>query len=206
MMNNLLKAKHWQIFLFIYGLPLFYQIMLIGSTASSSIGSNKLNTETVLKSLSFNLLFVMISILLFLYWIWCVGIGLNNKLSKELKIRTGKFKNFLIIIALYFIIILLYIWVIMNSWISNNIFHTFTDNGVSLSVFILFFLFNVLVIFCFSYSCYFVAKTLKTAELQEKGNYSNYVGDFFLIWLFPIGIWFIQPRINNLFSVLFHIK
>jgi hypothetical protein len=29
---------------------------------------------------------------------------------------------------------------------------------------------------------------------------NDYIGEFFLFWFFPIGIWFIQPRINNIVS------
>lgn len=52
--------------------------------------------------------------------------------------------------------------------------------------------------FCIFYCLYFVAKTIKTAELQRETAFSDFVGEFFLIWFFPIGIWFIQPRVNQL--------
>ena len=45
---------------------------------------------------------------------------------------------------------------------------------------------------------YFVAKTFKTAELQRKVSFSDFAGDFFLVWFLPIGIWIIQPKINRM--------
>jgi hypothetical protein len=54
--------------------------------------------------------------------------------------------------------------------------------------------------FCIFYCFYFTAKVLKTVELQKPVTFNDYAGEFFLIWFFPIGIWFIQPRINRLFN------
>lgn len=48
------------------------------------------------------------------------------------------------------------------------------------------------------YAIIFTAKILKSAELNRKASIVDYLGDIFLIWFFPIGIWIIQPRINKL--------
>ncbi len=52
--------------------------------------------------------------------------------------------------------------------------------------------------FCIFYSLYFVAKTFKTVELQRETAFSDFAGEFFLIWFYPIGIWIIQPKINKI--------
>lgn len=48
------------------------------------------------------------------------------------------------------------------------------------------------------YALIFAAKSLKSAELNRKATVSEYLGDFFLIWFFPIGIWILQPRIHKI--------
>lgn len=48
------------------------------------------------------------------------------------------------------------------------------------------------------YAMIFAAKTIKSAELNENATVSKYLGDFFLIWFFPIGIWILQPRIQKI--------
>ena len=53
---------------------------------------------------------------------------------------------------------------------------------------------------CIFYCLYFNAKALKTVEWQKPVTFSDFAGEFFLIWFFPIGIWIIQPRINQLFD------
>ena len=53
------------------------------------------------------------------------------------------------------------------------------------------------------YSVIFVAKILQTVELQKvkrEVKFSDYAGEFFALLYFPIGLWWIQPRINKIFS------
>lgn len=52
--------------------------------------------------------------------------------------------------------------------------------------------------FCIFYSLYFVAKTFKTVELQRETTFSDFAGEFFMIWFYPIGIWIIQPKVNKM--------
>jgi CDP-diglyceride synthetase len=44
----------------------------------------------------------------------------------------------------------------------------------------------------------FPARTLKSIELNRQATLREYIGDFFLIVLLPIGIWFLQPRVNKI--------
>ena len=55
---------------------------------------------------------------------------------------------------------------------------------------------HMFAMFAIFYCLYFVAKTYKTVELQRTVTFSDYAGEFFLFWFFPIGIWVIQPKIN----------
>jgi hypothetical protein len=58
---------------------------------------------------------------------------------------------------------------------------------------------HLLSMFCLFYCIYFIARALRSVELNRIVTFSDFAGDFFLIWFFPIGIWIIQPRINRLF-------
>ena len=53
--------------------------------------------------------------------------------------------------------------------------------------------------FCIFHSAYFVAKTIKIAELQRKVGFSDFLGEFFLLWFYIIGIWVLQPKVNKLY-------
>jgi len=48
--------------------------------------------------------------------------------------------------------------------------------------------------------CNFASKSLVMVETGRRAKFYDYAGPFFLMWFFPIGIWFIQPRINRLYS------
>jgi len=52
--------------------------------------------------------------------------------------------------------------------------------------------------YCIFYLMYKAAKTIKTAEVQKPVSFGDFAGEFFLLWFFPIGIWFLQPKINKL--------
>ena len=49
------------------------------------------------------------------------------------------------------------------------------------------------------YNLYFVSKSLLIAETGKSATFSEYAGEFFLLWFYPIGVWLIQPRINRLY-------
>ena len=50
------------------------------------------------------------------------------------------------------------------------------------------------------YSWYFVSKSVALAENQRPVSFADYAGYFFAIWIFPIGVWIIQPRVNQLYA------
>ena len=80
--------------------------------------------------------------------------------------------------------------------ISGVVTVTIVGPGVGLiSIFLLLHLFSM---FCMFYCLYFVAKTLKTAETQKVVGFGDFAGEFFLISLFPIGVWIVKPTINKM--------
>jgi hypothetical protein len=51
------------------------------------------------------------------------------------------------------------------------------------------------------YVLYFVAKNLVLAETGKAASCSdqNVIVTFFLFWFFPLGAWFVQPKVNRLY-------
>lgn len=59
----------------------------------------------------------------------------------------------------------------------------------------------IVVSFCIHIYCiYFVAKVLTSVEQGRETSFRDFVGDFFLFFFQPIGVWWLQPRINNIFD------
>ena len=51
--------------------------------------------------------------------------------------------------------------------------------------------------FAFLHFLIFPARILKSIEQDKKADIGECIGDFFLIVFLPIGVWFLQPRINK---------
>lgn len=51
------------------------------------------------------------------------------------------------------------------------------------------------------YTFYNVPKSIRSVELGRKVSFKECIIDFLLLFAFPIGVWFIQPRINRLYAV-----
>jgi hypothetical protein len=59
---------------------------------------------------------------------------------------------------------------------------------------------HLLALISFLYLQIFVSKNLVSAETGKSASFSAYLGTSLLIWFWPIGVWFVQPRINRLFA------
>ncbi|MEZ4777307.1 MAG: hypothetical protein R3D00_29290 [Bacteroidia bacterium] len=122
----------------------------------------------------------------FFGWFWSVAIGLQPQVPEEVKMKVNKFKVFFFTPLIY---ILLFV----------GVFSTIaTGNGRNPGIFALIVPLHLFSMFCMFYILYFVSKTIKTVELQREVSFSDFAGEFFMIWFFPIGIWIVQPKINKM--------
>jgi hypothetical protein len=87
----------------------------------------------------------------------------------------------------------------MSSIFGGIIEHNAEPSGTMVGGFIaIIFPLHFFAMFCIFYCLYFVAKTFKTVELQREVTFSDFAGEFFLFWFFPIGVWIVQPKINKM--------
>lgn len=186
MIERFLKAKHWQMFLLTVGVPMVFQFAIMGSMFAS-IGANKApNPDFLFSFMSLFAIMMLIFTGVIFGWYWSVAIGLQNVIPEEFKLSTNKFKFFLLFPLVYIFFFLAYFATAFSSGVPNPF------------VFAIIFPLHLFSMFCMFYCLYFVAKTFKTAELQRKVSFNDYAGEFFLIWFFPIGIWIVQPKINQM--------
>ena len=181
-MKKLLKAKHWQIFILTIGLPVIIEIILIPFII---IGNNPM---VILKIMPILMIFFLGGLF---GWFWAIAIHLQEKIPDDLKLKVNRFKTFLIIPIIYFVIFFVFLDFIMRGAIENG-------TGPDPVVFALIIPFHLFAMFCIFYCLYFVSKTFKTVELQRKVTFSDFAGEFFMICFFPVGIWIIQPKINKM--------
>lgn len=193
MIDKFLKAKHWHLFLLLIGIPVIF-IFLI-----SLVEIWKLNFETNHDTMDHILILFPIMMasytIVFFGWLWSMSIGIQNKLPKNINMKTKRFKIFFFYPAI--LINLFYITLCVSFLFNSGGYNVFPNNLYSNFSNIITPLY-LASIFGIIHTIYFAAKTVKTVELQKGAKLGNYIGYFFAIWLYPFGIWFIQPKINKI--------
>lgn len=177
-MKFFLTLKHWQFFVFACVLPFFIDLT---SFINYTIGAIYV----------FPLMMILF-VFFFFGWFYAVGTNLYPKLPAKAKMSLTRFKIFLFFPVFYILAISVFLVVSMP--------YSTSGGPIEPWIFLLILPLHLFSMFCIFYCLYFIAKALKSVETQVSATFSDYLGDFFLIWFFPIGIWFIQPRINKLFN------
>jgi hypothetical protein len=171
---SLLRAKSWQIFALVIGLGVSGQIV-----AAISLTRSMESPKELLKvPLGFGIESVLM-MCCFLGWHWSIGTFLSSRVPSALRLKSGFFRFALVYSVIY---VMFFMWMFK------------TLNGASFSLILLL---HFLAMFCLFYLMYFVSKNLVLAETRKPTSFNDYAGPFFSIWLFPIGIWFLQPRSNR---------
>jgi hypothetical protein len=200
--DRFLRAKHWQLFLLTFGIPMIFQFIMMG-TMLASIGIGTEPDPTTLFSLfSFFPILMIIFVGTFFGWFWAIAIGLQSKLPTHIKMKTNMFKVFFFIPITYMLLFSIGIGAVM--YILPDMVETGQELnlGLMLSSTAIILPLHFFSMFCIFYCLYFVSKTFKTVELQRKTTFSDFAGEFFLIWFYPIGIWIVQPKINKMVDSL----
>ena len=195
MTKRFLKAKHWQLFLLTFGIPIIFQFIMMRILFSKIGSGNNPDPTFMFSYIKFFPIIMIIFIGVFFGWFWSVAVGLQSKVPKEVKMKVKKFKIFFFTPMIYMLFIFLFMGIQINGLITNETEPSIGRIGGLIAIIVPLHLFSI---FCTFYSLYFVAKTFKTVELQREVKFSDFAGEFFMIWFYPIGIWIIQPKINKM--------
>jgi len=196
MVNKFLKAKHWQIFLLLFGLPLAFQIYSFISM-SIQIDDRNTNAEAIFNILKYLPVVIIFSYCTFFSFIWSVAIGLQKYLPENIKMKTGRFKIFFFFPLIYSLLFMLsfsglFVGLSSNFKLIEPIANLFSNASTFMLPLHLFSM------FCIIYIINFTSKTYKMASTQEEVSFSDYIGEFFGFCLYSIGVWIIQPKINKI--------
>lgn len=191
MISRLLNAKHWHLFLLTFGIPLIVQIVLVILILMASGFQSDPNVTFIVYYMAAFPVMMLISSGILIGWFWSVGVGLHSKLPDNVRMNVGRFKLLLLIPVVY---ILFFVGFVINT--ISGVFQTGLFPNEQLLLFIL--PLHLFCMFCIFYCLYFVAKTIKSVELQREVSFSDFAGEFFLIWFYPFGIWIIQPKVNSM--------
>ena len=191
MTNLFLKAKHWQLFIALLGIPLLFQCYMFFTMFADIASHNPENAEQILNTFSLFPLIMIPFTFVFFSWFWSITIGLQKKIPLELRLNTKRFKFFFFFPLVYILFLTLFI---SSAFYGLNP-EKLQFGGWIVAIILPLHLFSM---FCMFYIMYNVAKTIKTAELQRKVSFEDIIGEFFMLWFYIVGIWIIQPRLNKL--------
>ena len=166
-----LSIKHWQLFLLTTIVGLAYAISVISQPAFLERSSVRL---IVMNGLN---------LLIMLGWMWTAGTFLQSKLQPSLRLNIRIF---------YFALVVPFLSLLPDLMEASGRFP-----GVHAASVVV----GVVGFFCVLYDIGFVAESLWRAEKGTvPSSFGAVAGNFILIWAFPIGVWFIQPKINRLYA------
>ncbi|MGE0079138.1 MAG: hypothetical protein AB7S48_14870 [Bacteroidales bacterium] len=190
-----LKAKHWQLFLLTFGIPMIFQFIVMGLMISNFATQTNPDPTVMFNYMKYSPVIMIVFMAIFFGWFWSVAIGLQNKVPENVTMKVRKFKVFFFIPLIYILVFMMFFSISMNGLFSSNPEPNLVLIG---GLFAVIFPLHFFAMFCIFYSLYFVAKTFKTVELQREVKFGDFVGEFFLIWFYPVGIWIVQPKINKM--------
>ena len=170
-MTFILKAKHWQIFPFV---ALFFFVMLLFPIV-------------FIFNLSIAVILIGITLWLLCYVGYLLLVGLATfKVTKQKK---GLDYAFFLVGTIYSLLYSILFGLVLSGLT--------VDLGLRID-FTIILPFHLLAMAANFNALRFSAKTLVFAEKQAKPLISEYILEFILFWFIPIGIWFLQPRLNKL--------
>lgn len=200
-MHRFLKVPHWMIFGFCFGLPLILELILSFKT-QRVISQTVENNESIsllihgqgLENIIYSTPILLVSLCLYLGYFWSVGVSFQRKIENGLQ------RSYLIfsILLVTMISLFLYKYLLQMQYFSTYDLnksigwgnHYFYDTIRQI---------NYIMIFVVTYLSYYAAKTYKTVEQQQKVKFKDFIKEFFLFLFLPIGIWLLQPKINQLY-------
>ncbi|NRA11211.1 MAG: hypothetical protein HRT57_04565 [Crocinitomicaceae bacterium] len=198
MINLFLRAKHWQLFLLMFAVPMLFNMVFMGTLISKvAINDTPEQVAEMFKSLKWLPIIIVLGTFGMFGWLISVGIGLYKYVPKSVPMRIGLFKVLMAIAAMYFLFFSFW----MSSFISNVSAAGFAGNEPDLSMLswlILIIPLHFFSIFAMIYVFWFNAKSFRSIELAREASSSEYIGQFFLFWFSIVGIWVMQPTINKI--------
>lgn len=200
MSNLLLKAKHWQLFLLIFAIPVTYYCYIGYSMMMEAMNNTFLEPNLNLSYMIYFPLVVLVFALVFFMWIWTLTMELQKKLPEHISLKVKIFKWCFWYYTIILTVSMILLFLLFDGAALNP--DNFVDvYGKAIYNFTLFVLpMQLIGMFCMLYILYFVSKSLKTVMLQKEVKFEVFVAEFMMLWFYPFGIWILQPKINQLFN------
>ena len=175
----LLRLRHWQAFLLLFILPFALQYALASFVPSSAWPL----------LLLLNALPTLVPTL----WLWWLGSLFYQRLPPSIKISAIYFHLAALYFALYILVLIYTLGLVRESM---------SEGFLPLGMVALLLPIHLFATFCYLFLVYFVARSVVSVEKQRVVVTNEYILPLLQVMFMPIGIWFLQPRLNKLSSEL----
>jgi len=172
------RAKAWQIMVVLLILFASFQYLY----GNFSVENNHITVISIK-------LIIISFLVVFIGWLFSIGIFLNNKIENIIKPKMHMFYLAIIIQVMNYAFYMFYFF---DRFIEDRNMQSIHFMMMQTSNFVAF--------FCMIYIMFFIAKNLVMAEENKIIKVSDYFKEFILLLFYAVGIWFIQPRINRIFN------
>lgn len=204
-MNLFLRAKHWHLFVLLFVLPLLiqltlpFQIIVIDQMGEEpTIEELKLYFSQFFESMRWLIGLSSLSGLILYGWMISVAIGLRKYTPEAARLKTAPFIINLII-SIVSVFAMLYFTFSFFTELIDLGEELVTGERLPVSMFKM--------IACMPFNClsvlylyYYTAKAYKNALTRRRNRFGTFVGEFFMLMFWVIGIWFIQPGVNKIIT------
>ena len=177
--TSIARFKSWQVFL-VTGLPfVFLQFLFMPDP-------EVMRDIERFEALFSRMMWSALPIIGLVYvWVWSIGRVANGAASSDIR-RATRFFDVCLPYAFAYIVFAIFFFPKPSN---------FADPPVPMTVI---FPLHMLAMICILYAFAFSAKSIRTAEQGRRVGFWSSFFPFLLIWFFPIGVWFIQPRMNSI--------
>ena len=103
MIDIFLKAKHWQLFIVMLGIPFLIQFCTILNMLWDLDSESNPNPENTMDVFQMFPIIMILFTIVFFGWFWSIAIGLQKSIPEEIKMNIKKFKIFFFIPLIYII-------------------------------------------------------------------------------------------------------
>lgn len=192
-MKWFLRAPHWKIFLIQLSPALIAPFIIFLFFVLSNFDQPEPSDFSILILIP---LLIIGTIAFHLSYYWSIGNKLQPLLPEGVSMNP-KYFNLALAVPLAGVVIIMMAVVVAILTADENFMEPEPFFGLSFVFIIFYMLFALLAMVSGFYQIYFLAKLVKTLELQREVRFEEYLLECVLFWFYIVGIWFIQPKLNQ---------
>jgi hypothetical protein len=181
------RRRAWQIFLALIAPMILLQLFVMGKMLPLTEVGDIAKSELLQQLVQRTLILTLVMLLVLFAWLDAIALVSNQLIKPSLRPALRGYAAAMIYALTY-------------CALAVHFFPGYISNGQEFPAPIV--VMHIAATAANLYVLAFTAKSLVLAEKQSEVSFSDYFGTFVQVWFFPIGVWFVQRRVNKLRGAL----